>query len=274
MDFSGFFFDHCSKGELKEAKGMSKFVDMNKCAYFGFKYACCSGHKNVAEWLLEEYSDKIDITEHTYFILNDTCSMNQIEMAKWLMDMHPDSVLEYSTFENVCMRGLLDMAKWMYSKRKFRVTNSTFLLVCINQHLEVAQWLFEIDPNIDISYNMKHPLRYACTSDNIEMMKWLLSIVPDAFEDEMFYDACSYHGFCDTAKYLYLRFTKEKREEVQRWARDWCDSVEKSIEKLHNAVGIFEQYWLNVYYSPYTEIGIKRLNREYDTLVEEGVICS
>lgn len=76
-----------SSKNLEFYKWFCSFTDEYHCASYVFSRACEYHHKDLAEWLIEQYDDKIEELYLEYFI--DACIANvSEEMLTWLVPIY------------------------------------------------------------------------------------------------------------------------------------------------------------------------------------------
>ena len=213
-----------------------------KNAYGGFVWNCREGHLNIAQWLYARY----DITNNNYCdAFEAACKNGHLDVAQWLYpiafdvdgfvchcrneqniirpkyglinwtDIHDRE--EY-LFREVCQRGHLNIAQWLYSLKCINIhvwNDEPFRLACVNNHMDLAKWLVSISlPGCGI-YTANNTFGQVCMQGHFGMAQWLVSISQPgrdmetsnkidihAHDECAFRWACEY-GHLDIAQWLY-----------------------------------------------------------------------
>ena len=177
-------------------------------------------------------------------------------------------------FKLACRRGYLSAAKFLRSRDPSAIDESKikqgFINACDYGHLKTAQWLHSIHNTMD-SVTMKRSFVYASENGHLKTAKWLFSQDLTVKDSSLkAFERAHNNKHRETAKWLYM--ISDDKKDMFYGIMD--KKLEMDIAKLHIAAQRIKSAWLKCYYSPYTEVGIKRLNKEYDELVESGIVCS
>lgn len=160
------------------------------------------------EYLLDDFNIDIfsNIISHNLLtnkthLFNQACIKGQLLLSQLLYDKLTDN-----TFEMVCTRNHLSVAKWLYSLDSSIITSDikyTFCRVCENGYLDMAKWLYSISL-IDIHILDEYPFRWASANGHYDIVIWLNSISPvnmSSCENFAFYCACL-NGYLEIAKFI------------------------------------------------------------------------
>jgi ankyrin repeat protein len=82
--------------------------------------------------------------------------------------------------------------------------NSLFIKLCVWNDLNALQILYKIKPSINTSSKNYFAFRYVCANGHLNIVKWLITIIPNIISEiyeDVFISACS-EGHTDIAKYL------------------------------------------------------------------------
>ena len=52
-----------------------------------------------------------------------------------------------------------------------------FSIACMKGRLDVAKWILSVNPDIDICFNENEAFEKACYSENFELVKWFLEVI-------------------------------------------------------------------------------------------------
>ena len=129
------------------------------------------------------------MSENMYEFIN-ACSKGQLGKAKTLycqsdIDIHVDYE---RVFKNVCYRGHLETAKWLYSLGRTECLNEipinihadddyAFRFACLAGHLDIAIWLYSIGADIHACNDLA--FKGACSGGHLEIVKLLYNISPN-----------------------------------------------------------------------------------------------
>lgn len=170
---------------------------------FSFATACSLGQFDVAVWLYELDEKVLEPNLFEY-----ACSGNSpghLALAEWIWGKMP-SVDMAKAFKRACMKGLIDMAKWLYAKLNptSPCIDEAFLYACgqgqmevvewlykpslsvskafiksfNSQCLELIQWLYARLENVPIGHNMHYNFISMCQRRKLDIVKWLCSVFP------------------------------------------------------------------------------------------------
>jgi hypothetical protein len=102
------------------------------------------------KWL-SSFQGKNLTAEKCQMVFRDVCSRGYIQIAQWLYDKYGDGVfLEHrkrnEIFEEVCVKGQLSVLHWLYSLGGVDIcakNDVVFHTVCRKGHKDVAEWLYD-----------------------------------------------------------------------------------------------------------------------------------
>ena len=160
------FIELCLKGDLllvQQCIQRNPNID-NEVYDIAFYSACCKGHLQVAQWLLEVHPS-INIFESAF---RTACGIGHLELAQWLLQVCPTiniSADNDKAFREACNFGYL------------------------TGRLEVAQWLHSLKPYlyvIEYDENGKYKDYYIRTKEeaNWEKRKYLVWLASDKCPEE------------------------------------------------------------------------------------------
>lgn len=226
------------------------------------------------------------------------CEYDKIDLVKQLIQHYPEEFNYRSAFLKAYRNSSYEVMKFLYSKRYFVTLRCAILSsfyderaletdlvkflhmldpnmlnllsktdyrdilinIARNNILDLAKWLYEMKPS---HFTEPSFIYNVCRYGDVKMLKWLLEVCPDIDNDYKTFRDAKY----ESKEWLYI-ISDEKEKLLSM-----CHYTTKErLLKLHDAARVIENAWLDCYYSPYTKIGIKRLNKEYDELVEDGII--
>jgi hypothetical protein len=191
--YSTIFRSYCRAGDFNQIKIYieEKKIDINSIEQ-GFILCCEYGHKNVAEYISKIEGINIHANDDSAFYMS-------------------------------CMKGTLDISKWLYKLSIdegkpidiYGVNEFAFRYSCIYGHINTAKWLFELSNKFgrkfDIHIENDYLFRGSCTRNNLNVAQWLYNIAlengtcidihaPDG-DNEAFIYSCK-GGYIDIVKWL------------------------------------------------------------------------
>lgn len=114
---------------------------------FAFGLICQSGDLEVANCLLQMWSELYDDIFIFNYVFRISCQHGHLHIAKWLYELQ----------QNINIREYSDYA---------------FNFACYNGHIEIVKWLYELEPNIDISVNNDYNFKDVCKNNHIKVAEW------------------------------------------------------------------------------------------------------
>lgn len=123
-------------------------------------------------------------------LLEDAKKMYEMMMLRYPKSGGGQNIDFYeSVFDNVCLGGHVEVAKWLYSVQpsiRVSVTSNTFVYVCEKGYLEMAKWLYDVAQTTDegakeakdwdpIYMGMAFENVIAC--GHVELAKWMVRYV-------------------------------------------------------------------------------------------------
>ena len=164
-------------------------------------------------------------------IFNETAA-NQLEQHILTSDdirineneIHIDVYHNYGSLRYSCMKGNLEMAKWLYNIYfiKSKTLNPRFLFVeaCSENQFEIAKWLFDLALQSDfglLSVNgaIEGAFQNCCRSGYFEIIKWLYDLYLTYPEVEKI----DIHA-CNERAFEYA--CTNNKMEVAKWLLDLC----------------------------------------------------
>jgi hypothetical protein len=211
------------------------------------------------------FSPKLDYTRKTQ-IFKLACGNNQLLTAEWLVDtfhITAESVMDNNyVFRSACLKGHLDMARWLYRKFGFskddfasstipllrgisRDTKSSqydiIRVVVSNGHLNIIKWLVE---NLEMRFLYTNIFVNACIFGKINIAEWALlgRSRGEKFDLSLalcdsFSSICG-NGYLEIAKLLYdnLEYGQTKASRTPSELRrlfDYTQSLYNACDKGH-----------------------------------------
>ena len=256
------FFWSCSKGHLDLSKWLLEeykicksesdpllLTIQNNNRYTPFMLALENHHLEIVTWLvsIDPHCVKARNREKQsalhYVALNDNFELASI-LIKLLNSSDKSSLISspdnngMTAFCWSCLKGRLDLSKWLLEEYKSCKSESDpllhtiqnnngytpLMLAVVNQHLEIVSWLVSIDPDCVKTRNRekKSALHYAALNGNFEIASILIkslnssdksSLISSPDNDGMtaFYWSCS-KGHLDLSKWLLEEYKSCKSE--------------------------------------------------------------
>lgn len=250
---------------------------------YEFKEACENGDiEKVKRMLIEDTENVIDLFAY-YSGFIRTCAGGHLDISKLLVKESPGlnvSIYEDLPLNCACRYGHLHIVKWLIENFSVNVhvnEDKPFRTTCEYGHRDIAELLIDTYPDINIRSFGDKPLILASKNGHLDVVKLLISKDSNMNDADAFLAACRKSKY-DVVFYLYT-VSKNKEQLMELITPD--PNFESPYEVARFALIQYiiaakriKRAWMKCYYSPYTKIGIKRLNREYDALVEEGIISS
>jgi len=141
------------------------------------------------------------------------CQMDCLDQIKKLynINININSDTINKGFQNACMFGRIDIAKWLYSienKPDIYYDNcSAFTNASFYGNLDILKWLYTIAPPI----NPDDVFKYACRGKNENVLKWLISIY-DEYDYEITTIGIIGHGFNNYEKNLIKKIRNMEKQ--------------------------------------------------------------
>lgn len=153
--------------------------DGGKVYQYPFYLACLYGHKKVAQWLLQEFSN-VESYTNAHYTFRASAAQGQTDIVHWLYEeADPYMKVDYirMAFTGACAHGRLQTAQRIHSWNH-DFTPSHELLICKtleNGHLETLLWLCTVWPNIVRCSQHSHlAWKSACKRGYSDVVKWTL----------------------------------------------------------------------------------------------------
>ena len=182
-----------------------------------FHLSCLKGHLDFSQWLLHEYKNCKSESDPPLQIVQDNngdtplvyaVNGQELEIVRWLVSIDPDSMKtrnkkQENVLHQAAASGNTEIAsvllKSLNSSEKISLILSpdengmtAFHRSCLKGHLEFSHWLIheykncksESDPPLQIvqDNNGDTPLVYAVNGQELEIVRWLVSIDPDSMK--------------------------------------------------------------------------------------------
>lgn len=160
--------------------------DKSKFNDFFFLLCCKNGNLELLKWILH-YDYKLDISNNDDLGFCVACESNNIEVAKWLYEKSPNNNINNTEYilEICCENGFDELLNWILSNNVNNLSNfnfcSLFTLCIFNENYDSAKVIFRYSKNILINNDNDFLFREACNNNNIELVKLLLHIRPNAY---------------------------------------------------------------------------------------------
>lgn len=200
------FGEYCKKGLLKELQSYVSNSENSINKYYsghclfreGFEEACCHGHTNIVEYLINMVDSHMEYN-------------NQINKNK----------IHYNIGESICVacrEGHYDLIKYFMNNKTIFIihisrmwSDNIFRTACMYGHLDIIKYLIDNSSELDITIHIgERELIESCTYDNVNVVKYLLEqdklhvdihIHNDDDEELSFRTACN-NGCINIMKYF------------------------------------------------------------------------
>lgn len=131
-------------------------------------------------------------------------------------------------FIEACISGDLHFVKQLYHPSLFENVaelERIFRVICSCGHVELAQWLYQIYPNMKISYLQHYLFRHACSDGFLDLAQWIYDI-----SSSCNIQACGNQAIRLACKNGHLA--------IMKWIYSKCPEIDLSMysnEMLHEA---------------------------------------
>ncbi len=197
-----------------------------------FIIACFISQMRVATWIHSLNVIRISTMNNAFLSVcnNKNNSPHNLATAKWIYSASnkqidlgiADIMGPNAAFRIACISNNLKVAKWVYKKIKGLITydemHLTFVLSC-QTDIRVPKWLYSFGQRskqseplrgnprgaINIHYQEESPFISACSSNNVPVLDWLLSLPTGPLINM---NACKNRAFIQTCENGHLRVAK------------------------------------------------------------------
>lgn len=136
------------------------------------------------------------------------CLEEATEMYKTLSYLDKYNTNYDYLFQNACLHGHLEVAKWLLSIcPKIDVLDDDkfiFEQICKSGYLDILKFLFEIEPDIIDSINIESLFRISIINGNIDIINWFIEYrtsIKSIIDEEILKIVCN-NGYIETAKLI------------------------------------------------------------------------
>jgi len=221
----------CHNGHLHVARwlvGLEPHLDVMSFNGDAFLSACSQGHIQVVRWLWNSFP-QVQAVYRTHPQIRSIFVNNNVSVLCFLHQQHFFCVEDIMTiaynnlssfFKDMCCRGNLAMAQWLYDNQDLAeiphtILYETFIRTCQHGHLPVIKWLEEKYPQIKTNTPLiEKGFIEACYNNQRHVIKWLYKRYPciqqpgSSLKKElctMFVQSCHYN-WLELSKWLYKHF--------------------------------------------------------------------
>lgn len=146
------FIECCKNGEINQLKQLIENLEFElsfKLFEEGFCFGFLNGHLDILKLLysLQYKYGEIEIGTDEVFI--ESCLRGYIDIAKWLFSLgiiNDKNNVFYKAFYESCRNGHIELAKWLFSLNKKIEINNVVFNCCLSQRWEVVKWLISLQP--------------------------------------------------------------------------------------------------------------------------------
>jgi hypothetical protein len=214
------FIISCANGSLEIAKILyykNPLMISRNCIKKAFRKAIINGKLNIIKWLYRQIGN-CRIDEDNYYIVEKCCEYGYIDILKWINNKTNCNI------PNEVLRDLLDMCckneenrgeifKYILKMLDYRVykKNGLMTVAIINKKLNLAKILYNNVENFNLHYKNNKMLRISCITNQIETVKWLLSLnvwFNTKVDNNVIFRKCAEKGFTEILKMIY-EYNKE-----------------------------------------------------------------
>ena len=143
------FIARCKRGDIARVKELYGIINLDRCIDLSdgvlFKMICFKGYLNLAKWMLCA-DPRIDVTMNNNVIFYTSCSNGHIHLTSWLRNIIPEVELDIclkNALRLESMQGNIKVVKWLYETvPNIDMDRFAFYFACIRGRLNVARWLF------------------------------------------------------------------------------------------------------------------------------------
>jgi len=151
------------------------------------------------------------------------CQNGYLDEAKKLYNINISSDTINKVFQDACLFGRFDIAKWLYSiENKPDISDNNyfaFINASFYGNLDILQWLYTLKTPI----NQEDIFKHACIGNHEHVLKWLLTIY-DEYDYEITTTGIIAHGFTD-----YERKLIKKIRNMEKQIKELQDYNKKDI---------------------------------------------
>ena len=150
---------------------------------FIFIYVCMNGHLQIVKYLLENYSNKINIADKENGTFIDACGRGQILVVKYLLDNYGDLINIADILNDIllsaCSCNNILVVKYLLENYYGSINiadnlNMAFTVACSNNSIDIVKYLCEEHINkINIAYDSNMAFIIAYRWMHIEIVKYL-----------------------------------------------------------------------------------------------------
>jgi hypothetical protein len=139
------------------------------------------------------------------------CQNGYLDEAIKLYNINITSDIINKAFQDACLFGRFDIAKWLYSiENKPDISDNNyfaFINASFYGHLDILQWLYTLKTPI----NQEDIFKYACRGKHEHVLKWLLTIY-DEYDYEITSTGIIAHGFTDYERKLIKKIRNMEKQ--------------------------------------------------------------
>jgi len=152
---NGCFMEAIRNGKLDIAEWVFATEELNinlRVKKQIFRSACENGHKQTAEFVLNNLIRNYD---RGYILpkgFNGACSHGKLDIAIWLKSLNNLVEIECDVFGEVCEGGHIEMAKWLITTGKVILDENFgeyFRIACEYGHSQLADYLHTLHPECE-----------------------------------------------------------------------------------------------------------------------------
>ncbi len=186
------FVTACERGKLDTIKcilAIKPNFDIKIESGLGFHIACGKGHMDIVKFLFG-----LDNTFDCVEGFNRACGSKRLELVQWLyvlLGFNRDSML---------------------TEPELQIVTKGFCNACYARKIHIAKWLYQTRPELDVTYNNFHALKWASFHGELELVKWLCEIKPAMLEVD---DFVPFRSACYANYYHVARWYLETKPDLK-----------------------------------------------------------